>query len=437
MVPGLQVAEAEPQADATALLKLSRWSLRYSPLVAPDAPDGLWIDATGCAHLHGGEATLLADISARLQHLGFSARAAIAETPGAAHALARFAAEPQTVLQPGSTAKTLGGLPVACLRLDADILAGLRRVGLDRVAQLIAAPRAPLARRFGDPLLRRLDQALGRVFEPIAPILPPEKLAHRLAFAEPLLTAENFAAVIDVLTAAVCGKLERAGQGARRLDLLFERVDGCWQAIRIGTSRPTRAPSHLARLLREKLETIDPGLGVEAMHLVVTLAEKLGWTQQVTGIASDYPGVAELVDRLAGRLGPAKVFRAGPVESVIPERSVRRVGPLAPAGRVRWPLALPRPVRLIDPPQPVDVLALLPDHPPVAFTWRRVRHRVRRADGPERVLGEWWRRDAETTAVRDYFAVEDEAGRRFWLYRRGDGLDQVTGDLRWFLHGLF
>ncbi len=262
---------------------------------------------------------MLADLRTRLQNAGISSRAAIAEHPGAAHALARFGADAETVLPPGSARIALENLPAACLRLDAEILARLRRVGLERAEQLFRAPRAPLARRFGDSLLRRLDQALGTVFEPIEPMLPPKTLAHRLAFAEPLLTAESFAAVIEVLTAAVCGKLERAGKGARRLDLLFERVDGHWQAIRVGTARPTRSPVHLARLLRQNLETIDPGLGVEAMQLVVTLAEKLGWTQQETDSApdhrSDHPGVAELVDRLAGRLGPARVYRAAPVES--------------------------------------------------------------------------------------------------------------------------
>jgi protein ImuB len=246
----------------------------------------------------------------------------------------------------------------------------------------------------------------------------------------------------------VCGQLDGAGRGARRLDLLFERVDHSWQAIRVGTSRPARNPRHLARLLCEKLETIDPGLGVESMRLLVPLAERLGWTQadadpdagsagaRANGGGAD-GGLAELIDRLTGRLGESRVFRAAPVQSRIPERSVRRVPALAPETGESWPAQLPRPPRLLDPPQPIEAVALLPDHAPAAFTWRRVRHRIRRADGPERVHGEWWRRDAEASAVRDYFAVEDEAGRRFWLYRRGDGTDAASGDLRWFVQGLW
>jgi protein ImuB len=193
-------------------------------------------------------------------------------------------------------------------------------------------------------------------------------------------------------------------------------------------------------LLTERLETVDPGFGIEAMRLVVTLAEPLGPEQAavaIGGTASAEPDLASLVDRLGARFGEGRVFRILPVESDVPERSTERVAPFASPKHPTWPPGLPRPVRLLVPPQPVEAVSALPDGPPAAFTWRRVRHRVRRADGPERIAGEWWRRDAEWRAVRDYWAVEDEAGQRFWLYRRGDGADPVTGDLAWFLHGLF
>ncbi len=429
MLPDLLVAEAQPQEDAAALRQLAAWCLRYAPLTAAAPPDGVWIDITGAGHLHGGEAALLADLTRRLGQAGYASRSAVAATPGAAHALARFGA-------------CLGGedlqdLPVAGLRLPPGVAVALHRLGLDRIGQLAVAARGPLARRFGRELVLRLDQALGRVAEPIAPVLPPAMVSHRLAFPEPLLTADAFAAAIVGLIGPVCAMLERAGQGARRLDLLFERVDGAWQAIRVGTARPNRDPPHLARLLTARLEHVDPGLGVEAMRLVVPLAEALSYTQpQVGGVAGE-AGVAALVDRLTGRLGEARVWRAAPVESDIPERSVRRVAAMAPPTCTVWPVSLPRPSRLFHPPQPIEALALLPDHPPAQFTWRRLRHRVRHADGPERVFGEWWRYDAELAAVRDYFRVEDEAGRRFWLYRQGDGVDPETGDHAWFLHGVF
>lgn len=366
----------------------------------------------------------------------------------------------------GEAEPALAPLPIEALRLPPETTDGLRLLGFERIAQLAATPRAPLTRRFGPLAATRLDQALGKVFEPIEPVVPPELPQAHLAFVEPLLTAEAFASVIARLVGTVCTELEKTGRGARRLDLLFHRVDGSVQCLRIGTARPSRDARHLARLLDERLERVDPGLGVEAMRLTVPLAEPLAYAQAAAALAPANDGgvdVSALVDRLENRLGPARVWRAAPVESDVPERSVRRVpavgarddarwdaarrggdatrrggeGRTAAPPRTSWPADLPRPVRLLDPPQPVDAMALLPDQPPVAFTWRRVRHRVRRADGPERIAGEWWKRAGEMRSVRDYFRVEDEEGRRFWLFRRGDGDDPATGDLRWFLHGFF
>ncbi len=487
LVPGLVIRPAQPEADEAGLRRLAAWCPRYTPLVAPDPPDGLWLDITGCAHLHQGglcppwnpppratplepirlgrarpqtslrgpgddcplagvqgaeppgEAALLADLAARLRAAGITVRAAVADTPGAAHALARHAAKPLTIAPPNGAAAALAPLPVVALRLDAETTDSLHRLGLSRIEQLTALPRAPLARRFGSPVLRRLDQALGRLAEPITPITPPRAIASRLGFVEPLLTADAFAVVIDQLTTQVCGKLRRASLGAHWLDLRFERVDGSVQVIRIGTARPNRDAAHLARLLNHRLETVDPGLGVEAIRLVVLLADWLSAEQSAAALADadTQPDISALVDRLANRLDAARVWRAAPVESDVPERSVRRIPPIAAPGGKSWRDDLPRPVRLFSPPQPIQAIALLPDHPPAAFTWRRRRFRVRRADGPERIQGEWWRHAVEAAATRDYWRVEDEAGRRFWLYRRGDGDDPASGDLRWFLHGIF
>jgi len=287
---------------------------------------------------------------------------------------------------------------------------------------------------------RRLDEALGRVFEPIEAISPPDIVSRRLAFPEPLLTPEALAGVIARLVDAVCAELERRGLGARRLDLVFERVDRTRHAIRIGTARPSRHSAHLARLLDEQLERVDPGLGVDAVHLAVPLVETLSFVQPGVGLIEGEAAevdVSILVDRLVSRLGVRRVYRALPVESDVPERSVRRTGPLNPRSDAAWPRGLPRPARLLKPPQPVDALAVLPDQPPAQFIWRRRPHRIRRADGPERIAGEWWSSDRERPATRDYWQVEDEDGRRFWLYRNGAALDPATGDLRWFLHGFF
>ncbi len=155
-------------------------------------------------------------------------------------------------------------------------------------------------------------------------------MQHRLGFVEPLLTAESFAVVIDALTEAVCAALDRAGQGARRLELLFERVDATVRTIRVGLARPSRAPRHLARLLAERLETVDPGPGVEAMRLVVAAAETLTPTQTAALAQADESDIAPLVDRLRNRFGAARVYRMEPVESAVPERTARRVPALAP-----------------------------------------------------------------------------------------------------------
>jgi protein ImuB len=433
LVPGILVHDADPAGDAAALLRLAEWCLRYAPLAAPDPPDGLWIDVTGSTHLQGGETRLLRDLLQRLNSQGLTARAAVADTPAVAHAAVRYG--DGGVVPPG--AGIMANFPIEALRLPADTVAALRLMGFERIGSLTATPRAPLVRRFGTRLASRLDQASGQVFEPIVPVVPPALIQARLAFVEPLLTAEAFSTVIVRLVALIGTDLEQAGLGARRLDLLFERVDGSVQAIRVGTAKPSRDARHLGRMLDERLERVDPGLGVEAMRLVVAAADPWNFEQVSTSlIEAATPDIAPLVDRLANRLGEASVYRIAPVESDVPERSVRRVPAMTHiAGG--WPADLPRPVRLLNPPQPVEAMALLPDAPPVAFTWRQVRHRVRHADGPERIAGEWWKRDREMQTVRDYFRVEDENGRRFWLFRRGNGSAAETGDMRWFLHGFF
>ena len=330
---------------------------------------------------------------------------------------------------------------MAALRIDGQTAAGLRRLGLDRVGQLAATARGPLARRFGPGLLLRLDQALGRVREAIEPVLPPEIVAAQRDFVEPISTPEAICAVILVLVQEACTVLEQRGEGARRLDLAFERVDGTVQVVRIGTARPARNVRHLARLLDERIEEVDPGLGIEAMRLVLPCVEPLHPSQDESGFGADEAleaDLSELVDRLLNRLGAGRVYRLGATESDVPERSQQAM-PLHEAGAAAeaWISAWPRPVRLLARPEPVEALALLPSFPPRAFMWHRVRHLVTYADGPERITGEWWCRDREVVAVRDYWTVENQAGRRFWLFRQGNGTDPATGSLSWFLHGFF
>ncbi len=318
------MVDARPDDDAAALERLAAWCLRLSPMTAADPPDGVWMDVTGCAHLHGGERSMLDLLLEHLGNQGFAGRAAAADTPGAAHAVARHGGEQVLVVPSGTHVDAMALLPVASLRIGPDIADGLRRLGFDLVGQLATTARGPLARRFGDGLLLRLDQALGRVHEPIQPVMPPEVVSVRRTFVEPLSTAEAFATVIPVLVGEACAVLERRGQGARRLDLVYERVDATIQVIQVGTARPVRDVRHLGRLLDERIEDVDPGPGVEAMRLVLPLVEPLSYAQPATDLAGDRTGEAdlsELVDRLTNRLGPGKVYRLQPVESDVPERS--------------------------------------------------------------------------------------------------------------------
>lgn len=442
LVPDLVVLPADPRADAEGLERLAMWALRLSPVVAADPPDGLVIDTAGADHLHGGEAAMLSALVQRLAASGIEARAAIADTWGAAHAAARYAGQGMRIVVPGAHEALLRRLPVAALRLDDGLARSLHELGFERIGDLMDQPRAPLALRFGPEPGRRIDQALGMRAEPIEPVRPPEPVEVRRVFAEPIAAAETIANMIGKLVAALCVTLETRGLGARRLDLLCRRVDNSLQVIRVGTARPVRDGGRLTRLLQDRMETIDPGFGIEAMILTATLAEPLRLRQEASALMRERePDIAGLIDVLANRVGERRIYRFAPVASDVPERSVTRVPPLDPAiaasGPEGWAGDWPRPPRLLPQAEPIETLALLPDHPPVWFVWRGMRRRVRYADGPERIRGEWWKRDAELATVRDYFRVEDEAGERYWIFRAGDGEHPDSGSHRWFLHGIF
>lgn len=439
LAPGLVIMEADPRADAEGLQKLALWALqRISPIVMADAPDGLVIDTTGADHLHGGEAVMLDTLVERFAAAGVEARAAIADSWGAAHAAARFLSRPTSVVPSGGLDPMLRPLPIAALRLDAVTVASLRTLGFERIGDLMDQPRAPLTLRFGPQTGRRLDQALGRAAEPIEPFRETTITEVRRVFAEPIGAAETITRYTARLVEALCIELEGRGLGARRLDLLFHRVDNTRQAVRVGTAQPVRDVKRLTRLLCDKIETIDPGFGIEIMDLAAVMAEPLETRQTVSSLVEESdPDISSLIDVLANRVGEHRLCRFTPVASDVPERSVASIPPLAPETGATWRGDWPRPPRLLTRPEPVETMALLPDHPPVWFTWRGVRRRVRRADGPERIRGEWWKRDAELVAVRDYYRVEDDAGERYWLFRSGDGEHPESGSQRWFVHGIF
>ncbi len=439
LVPGLHLQDADPAADREGLERLALWALqRISPTVAVDPPDGLVIDTTGADHLHGGEAAMLASLVDRFAASGVEVRAVVAGSWGAAHAAARFLTLTPAVVPAGAELAMLRPLPIAALRLAPETIRGLRTLGIERIGELVDQPRAPLTLRFGPELGRRLDQVLGVVAEPIEPVRPDELVEVRRVFGEPIGAAETIARYITRLVDALCLQLEGRGLGARRLDLILQRVDNSRQAIRVGTARAIRDARALTRLLTDQIEKIDPGFGIEVMTLTAVIAEPLKEQQSVSSLIEEpAPDVSDLIDLLANRVGEDRLCRFTPIDSDVPERSVGRVPALAPETGASWGGEWPRPARLLMPPEPIETLTVLPDHPPTFFTWRGVRRRVRRADGPERIFGEWWLRDPERSAVRDYFRIEDDAGERYWVFRAGDGEDPATGSHRWFMHGIF
>jgi protein ImuB len=439
LVAGLDVRDAAPAADEAVLERLALFAARrWTPTAAASGADGLWLDLTGVTHLFGGERAMARRILRFCERLGFTARIAVAGTAGAAHALARYARASLILCETGGEAEAIAPLPPAALRLDPPQIDATRRLGIETIGDLIASPRGPLGRRFGTGLLARLDQALGRQGEPIEPIAAFRPPSATLRFVEPIATPEPIATALADAMALLVAQLSERGLGARSLLLACIRVDGDEQHVRAGTARATRDGGHLLKLLAMRIETIDPGFGIEGVRLTATRTEPLAAQPIDGGLGGDPPAadLAPLIDRLAGRIGARNLYRVGAVESDVPERSIR---PASPLGRVaEWPRGWARPARLLSPPERVEhVMAELPDHPPRRFVWRGHSHYVTRGDGPERIYGEWWRRTGEADAVRDYYQVEDEAGARFWLYRRGDGLDPRTGDLSWHLHGVF
>ncbi|MGD9501249.1 MAG: DNA polymerase Y family protein [Methyloceanibacter sp.] len=502
--PRLLTLPASPKKDDAALRDLARWaSCRYSPTLNLDGADGLWLDVSGVPHLFGGESALLADLMRRLARAGFTARLALAETLGGAHALARFAHPSPLVVPAGTIGPALAPLPVEALRLAPEITRLLRRLGLKRIGQLYGLPRASLERRFhaketAEAVLLRLDQALGRREEPRVPLLPLPDFAARIPLPEPIVTHDGVVAAIERLAIALCEKLARAGQGCRRVALWVARADGSSSVIEAGLSAPSREPVHLLRLFKERIEALDLGFGVDFMSLAALLTEALPYAQTDLTEATEKARPETLIDRLVNRLGPRAVRRLVPRASHIPElaQSLRS----AFAGLSPWPEPASRkpqrPPLLFATPEPLTVLAEIPEGPPARFTWRRVTRRVVKSEGPERIAPEWWRpivarnvtphpptakgggphplpqgeRGCGDTATilfpsplageggdpgfrpgapgegasrsfearpRDYYRIEDEDGHRYWVFREGLYQDSASGSPCWYLHGVF
>ena len=465
LFPGLIAVPADAAGDAALIDRLARWAGRWSPLVEVDGGDGLRLDVTGAAHLFGGEEALTGEVEERFAAQGLTTRTAIADTAGAAWALARYSRSP------GGIAKDdLAALPVAALRLSPEANHTLHRLGLKTIGALAGVPRRSLARRFreADNPLDALDRALGRTPEPLTALAvePPPRATLRLAepVADPAVLGQALARLAEPLARALAARR----LGARRIMLTAWRIDGEVGEAGAETSLPTREAAHLVRLLAEKVGIIDPGFGIDAFALTATWCEPLDAAQDaLIGEPPRERELARLVDRLTVRLGPGRVRRPEARASHLPERAsgwraalsspafagegdhpkdgggVLRSNTKNPSFSLRLPPPLEnegrkfaRPARLLDHPEAIGVIYATPEGMPRRFIWRRVAHDISRVEGPERIAPEWWRQP-KGTRLRDYYRVEDSNGCRFWIYRDGVIGDGRGGVPLWYLHGLF
>jgi len=451
--PALDVVPKDHAADSELLESIADWCLRYTPLVACDAPDGLLLDISGCAHLYGGERELVADLGRRLTQAGFAYRIAIAGTIGAAWAAAHDG-RPDAYAH-GEERALLTPLPLSALRLPPSVIASLSRLGLKTIGDIVDLPRSPLTARFGADLLRQLDRAMGREHEPLTPRAPVAPYVAEKRFREPIAREEDVLGTIEKLAAQLTIALERRGDGARRIELTLFRTDGALRRIAAGTGRPLRNAADMRALFAERLHAVadelDPGFGFDMARLSILVAEPAPPEQIGIGSAEDAGELVRLVDRLSARLGPQRVRRPVAQDSHIPEiasvtipaqRTIQDDG-WAAFHRHRSAVDLaPRPLRLLRTPEPIEAVAEVPDGPPLRFKWRRAAHDVVAAEGPERIEGPWWTESPETPTgnrARDYFRVEDKSGHRFWLFRAGLYRNVTPGDAppSWFMHGMF
>jgi protein ImuB len=437
LVPELTLRPHDPAADRAALYRLSAWAIRFSPLVEPVEPDTLLIDVTGCQRLFHGEENLAQQAAEGLRRQGFHARAAIADTVGAACALAVAGPEAVTIAPPGQTAAYLAPLPSSALRIAPDVAARLDTLGLRTIGDLLKLPRASLPARFGSALVLRLQQALGEVFEGLAAVEPQPHPHTRLRFDEPLHEWPHLRPAAEQLLDELFTQLAARDRAIRRLDvtLCFERTPPL--SLSVGLSRASRSAEHVGTLLDQRLERVDLSPGVSGLMLVAR--ETSPWRAPQADLftpqtAGDEERLGCLVDRLVARLGPAAVVRPELLDDHQPECAFRYVSvadvgcaPSKPAQRPATLTTLPRPLQLLSRPVPIRVIALVPDGPPTWLAWQGREYVVAAAAGPERLETAWWR---GPDVRRDYFRVTAETGEQFWIFHAGD-------DRRWYLHGIF
>lgn len=432
LVPDLEVYDYDPQQPAKLLSALAEWCIRFTPGVSVDLPDSLILDASGCTHLWGGETEYASDIQKRFKEFGYTTRIAIADTIACGWAISHFGSD-QSIINPDGQAKAIEHLPPAALRLEPKTSEKLAKLGLKTIGSFMRMPRAALRRRFGKHVLQRLDQALGAEMELVDPIEPVTPYQDRLPSLEPIRTAVGIEIALKELLVNLCARLNRESMGLRKCELRCYRIDGNIQKIEIGTSKPSRNEAHLFKLFEIRINEIEPDLGIELFVLHASIVEELLATQDALWAASaaDESMLAELVDRLEGKAGESTMQRFLPAEHYWPEHAFRKTSSLTEKPTTSWRTDLPRPLHILPKPEKIEVMVRMPDYPPLLFIYKGERHKVTKADGPERIEQEWW---TQTGEYRDYYCVEDEQGHRYWLFRLGD---YMNADVKWFLHGFF
>jgi protein ImuB len=432
IIPGLEVVDDKPGLAEKLLKRIAEWCIRFTPFVSIDLPDGLILDVSGCSHLWGGDEPYLQEITKRLNARGYIVRAAIADTIGAAWAVARFGKQ-GLIVDEGKQREALFALPPCALRLDIEIIERLNKLGLLQIKSLLSMPGSALRRRFGNHIILRINQALGVEEEIVEPVEPVVAYHERLPCLEPIVTATGIEIALTRVLETLCTRLQQEEKGLRTAHFKCYRVDGKVEQIGIATNRASSNISHLFKLFEIKISSIEPALGIELFVLEAPVVEDQAPVQNNLWKAT--PGLydialAELLDRVAGKLGAKSINRFVPDEHYWPERSVKAAGSLHQQKTTEWKVDRPRPIQLLDEPEHIDVMAIVPDHPPVQFRYKGKMHRVTKADGPERIEQEWWIQEGQH---RDYYAVEDEQGCRYWLFRSG----HYDEDYEWFVHGYF
>lgn len=434
LVPDVVVEDAVAGAEYLLLKELGEWCIRFSPLVTIDEPDGLLMDISGCCHLWGGEAPYLRELLTRIRIKGYQVRGAIADTAGVAWAVARYGTE-KAIINSGEHYHAILSLPPVALRLEENLVQRLHKLGMHKIGNFIDIPRSVLRRRFGETLLLRIAQAMGNTTEYLAPIYLPEPYTERLPCLEPIRTAKAIEIAIQKLLEALCARLQKEGMGLRKAVLTCYRIDGRVVSVNIGTHKSTHHNQHLQQLLNMRIVNIEPALGIELFVLEASGIERVEVNQQAMWAKSqesDEQLVAEVLDRIALRAGKDAIQRYLPQEHFWPERSIKKVSSLNEKPTIAWQNNKPRPTYLLAVPQKVLVSAPIPDYPPILFVYKGKRHDIKKADGPERIEREWW---IESGEHRDYYLVEDEKGKRYWLFRSGHYQENQKAE--WFVHGFF